>query len=124
MPDNPTVNIVHNSCVCNCSAGLGGAVYVAGTSANSVTLINITHTNMESNTAYLSASEGAGGALYLDGGVTSMSNNTFRWNSAGNYGGALAYRHECFNFSSVPGHSNTKMQCTAMLCLYVLIASN
>ena len=85
------------------SADYGGAVYIAGTSANSVTLVNVTNTVMEFNTAYPSASSGAGGALYLDGGVTSMSNNTFGWNSAGSYGGALAYIHACFNFSSVPG---------------------
>ena len=94
------------------SAEYGGAVYIAGTSANSVTLVNVTNTVMESNTAHPSASEGAGGALYLDGGVTSMSNNTFRWNSAGSYGGALAYIHACFNFSSVPGQ--LKPQCNIL----------
>ena len=58
---------------------------------------------MVNNVAAVTASSGGGGAVYLSGGVTSMSNNSFIGNSAGGYGGALAYTHQCFNFSSVPG---------------------
>lgn len=83
---------------------------------DTVTLVNITSTLMDFNTAHLpmsvgngtatllstesggsaysAASAGAGGAIYLDGGVTFLQNNTFNSNIAGTYGGALAYKQE------------------------------
>ena len=87
----------------DCRAGSGGAVYVDGTSATSVTFVNITRSRMVTNTAALTASSGVGGGLYLSGGVASMNNNSFVGNQAAGYGGAMAYDHQCFNFSSVPG---------------------
>ena len=36
-----------------------------------------------------------------------MANNNFMGNMAEVQGGAIAYTHECFNFSSLPGSIST-----------------
>ena len=86
-------------------------MFVDGTSATIVTLVNITHCYMIDNSASRTASTlgttGSGGALYIEGGVSSMSNTNFSGNSAVSYGGGVVYDYGCFNLSSVPGGSQS-----------------
>ena len=85
-----------------CSAGSGGAVYVDGSTAASVTLTNITNTILKNNKAAQANHRGDGGAIYLAGGISTINNTTFLENQANRYGGAIAYRHHCFDFANVP----------------------
>ena len=71
--------------------------------AASVTLTNITNTILKSNRAAKTASNEDGGAMYLAGGVSTTYNNSFVDNNAATHGGAIAYRHQCFDFASLPG---------------------
>lgn len=91
-----------------CRASNGGAVHVVGTSPARVTFNSITGCSFDNNTANASSGSappftGDGGALFLDGGVTSLLGTSITGNSAGGRGGGVAYVHQCFNFSSVPG---------------------
>ena len=83
-----------------CSAGDGGALYVSA--ATSTTLVNISSSMFTSNSATLSEF-GGGGAILADGGVFYSFNNTFAYNAASGYGGALAYGHQCVNLTQLPG---------------------
>ena len=85
-----------------CRAGSGGAVYIDGSIAASVTLTNITNTNLKNNKAAQANQRGDGGAIYLAGGISTIDNTTFLENQANRYGGAIAYRHQCFDFASLP----------------------
>ena len=71
--------------------------------AASVTLTNITNTLLKSNRAAETDSNQDGGALYLAGGVSTTYNTSFVNNDAAQHGGAIAYRHQCFDFASLPG---------------------
>lgn len=126
----------------DCSAASGGGVFIAGATADTVapgdtvTLVNITSTLMDFNTAqlptsvgsgtatllstesggsaYSAASAGAGGAIYLDGGVTVLKDNTFNSNTAATYGGALAYKQERYIGISSTGQLTALCICCAM----------
>lgn len=93
-----------------CSAGSGGALYIDGSTAASVTLTNITNTLLTSNRAAQGALIEDGGAIYLSGGISTIRNTTFANNHADRYGGAIAYRHQCFDFASLPG-TNVQQLC-------------
>lgn len=93
---------VHECGTCYCSARSGGALYIDGLMAARVTLTNITNTLL-SNTAALTASQEDGGAIYLAGGISTTYNTSFVDNRAARYGGAIAYRHQCSGFASLPG---------------------
>ena len=82
------------------SAGDGGALYVSA--VTSTTLLNISSSTFISNAATLT-DFGGGGAVLADGGVFYSFNNTFAYNAASGYGGALAYGHQCFNVTQLPG---------------------
>ena len=100
---SPACEVIQTCHLCRCSAGNGGAAFIAGTSATSVTLVNITSSSLVDNSAVNTDSSGVGGGIYVDGGVSVLSNNSLTGNTAGGYGGGLAYRSQCFNSSSVPG---------------------
>lgn len=80
---------------CCCSADIGGAFASDGTG---ITLTTLTDCEASSNVASI-----AGGAVAVKGGVTSMSGNTFRNNTAAGRGGAVQYLQECFTIRTIPG---------------------
>ncbi|KAL0044981.1 hypothetical protein WJX82_004122 [Trebouxia sp. C0006] len=82
------------------SAGNGGGVYIAGTSATSVTLVNITASTLMGNTATGTAPDGLGGGMYITGGVSALASTKFTGNLAEDYGGGLAYEYSCFHSTS------------------------
>jgi len=88
-----------------CRAAVGGAVYIAGLGATTVSQTNFTNSTFLANAANLTSVgvvSGGGGAVYLDGGITLFNGSTFKQNTASGYGGALVYVHECF-----PGTTNS-----------------
>lgn len=87
-------------------AAVGGAVYIAGLGATTVSQTNFTNSTFLSNAANLTSS-GGGGAIFLDGGITLFNGSTFQQNSASGYGGALVYVYECF--PGAKGASNMYM---------------
>lgn len=78
-------------------------MYIDGSTAASVTLTNITNALLSSNRAFQGASREDGGAIYFAGGISTIYNTTFADNRAARYGGAVAYKHQCFDFASLPG---------------------
>lgn len=75
-------------------------MYIAGTSATSVTLVNITASSLLGNTATGTASDGLGGGTYIAGGVSTLADTSFTENLAESFGGGLAYEYSCFNSTS------------------------
>lgn len=92
-------------------------MYIDGSIAASVTLTNITNTLLRSNRALEGASLEDGGALYLAGGISTTYNTTFADNHADRYGGAIAYRHQCFDFASLPGMTVQQMCKTSVVAI-------
>ena len=74
--------------------GNGGAVHIAGTGA---TFLNMTDCSALGNTG-----TSDGGALSITGGAAVISNSNFTSNTARYYGGAVAYRDECFSVAGKP----------------------